>query len=202
MSYSQNNEEIVIQDLLAKTGLSRGTFLDIGAYDGKTFSNTLKLAEQGWSGVCIEPSPCAFSGLLKVHGNNPNVVLVNTAVTQRGGWLEFFDSGGDAVSSSDPAHVTKWSQDGGVKFTKFLLRSISVDELFIRFGTNFEFINLDVESLNMALFQELPWNALDNTRIICVEHDGHADLMLSIAQRYGFSKIDQNAENIILSRPV
>lgn len=200
MPYSQNNEETVILSLLEKAGYGQGRFLDIGAYDGKTFSNTLKLAELGWSGVCVEPSPTAFTGLLRTHQTNPEIVLVQAAVSVDGGWIDFFDSGGDAVSSSDAAHVARWTRDGGVKFTKFTLKTVSIEELFTKFGTNYDFINLDVESLNWTLFQALPWQWMERTQVLCVEHDGHADAMEAAATKYGFKKADQNAENIILTR--
>jgi FkbM family methyltransferase len=200
MPYSQNNEETVVLGLLEKAGLKTGRFLDIGAYDGKTFSNTLRLAELGWSGVCVEPSPTAFTGLLKVHQNNPEIVLVNAAISTDGGWLEFYDSGGDAVSSSDKAHVERWSHNAGVKFTRFSLKSVSIEELFTKFGVNFEFINLDVESLNWQLFQKLPWDFLGRVQVICVEHDQHTDAMTSLASAHGFKQITTNAENLILAR--
>ncbi len=200
MSYSQNAEEKVILGLLDKAHCGMGRFLDVGAWDGRTFSNTLRLAELGWSGVCVEPSPTAFSGLLKVHQNNPEIILVNAAISASGGWLDFYDAGGDAVSSSDPAHVARWTRDGGVKFTRFVLRSVSIGELFTKFGSNFTFINLDVESLNWTLFQAFPWEFLLHTKIVCVEHDGHIDEMTSLLAPHGFKKVEQNAENIILSR--
>jgi FkbM family methyltransferase len=45
-------------------GLRGGVFLDIGANDGMTYSNTLALEESlGWTGLAIEPHPVAFSKL-------------------------------------------------------------------------------------------------------------------------------------------
>ena len=61
MKYSQNNEEEVILNYFDG---KIGTFLDVGANDGVTLSNTRALAERGWRGVLIEPSPKAFA-LLK-----------------------------------------------------------------------------------------------------------------------------------------
>lgn len=43
-------------------GKRNGVFVDVGAYDGVTFSNTLMLGrEGGWTGVCIEPLPDNFA---------------------------------------------------------------------------------------------------------------------------------------------
>jgi hypothetical protein len=45
-------------------GRRNGVFLDIGAYDGETLSNTLFFEESmGWTGLCVEPLPSAFAKL-------------------------------------------------------------------------------------------------------------------------------------------
>jgi hypothetical protein len=41
-----------------------GTFVDVGAYDGEKFSNTLFFERHlGWARLCIEPLPSAFAKL-------------------------------------------------------------------------------------------------------------------------------------------
>ncbi len=45
-----------------------GYFLDIGAHDGMTFSNTYLLeAKYGWSGICVEANPLTFLKLEKTR---------------------------------------------------------------------------------------------------------------------------------------
>jgi FkbM family methyltransferase len=201
MAYSQSNEEAVILSAAEEAKCVRGRFLDIGAYDGKTFSNTLRLSELGWSGVCVEPSPTAFAGLIKTHRENPQIVLVNAAITPDGGWLDFYDSNGDALSTSDLQHVDKWVKAHNVPFTRFLLRSVSVEELLARFGRAYEFINIDVEGGNLALFHSFRWELFSQTRIICVEHDNRVQEMLARVAPLGFVIAAINSENLILKRP-
>jgi FkbM family methyltransferase len=199
MSYSQNNEEAVVLQHIEKLGLLSGNFLDIGAYDGKTFSNTLRLAELGWSGVCVEPSPSAFIGLLKTHRENRNVALVNAAIAPSIEWLEFYDSNGDAISSSNTAHVHRWSV-GTIKFSKFHLVAVSITDLLTRFGYDFTFVNLDVEGQNWSIFQAFPWHKMLSTKIICVEHDVHQIEIIAALTPLNFVAVAENAENIILVR--
>lgn len=198
MSYSQNNEESVI---LEAFGDRVGNFLDIGAYNGRTFSNTLRLAELGWSGVCVEPSPTAFVGLLSVHQQNAKITLVNAAISLNPGWMTFYDSGGDAVSSASRSHVQKWTVPNGPKFSPFDLMSVSVDQLFARYGVEFDMINLDVEGMNFELFMALPWADLAATKLICVEHDCHHVEMQQHAKNYGFEPLAWNGENLLIVRP-
>ena len=45
-------------------GRRGGVFVDIGAYDGEMFSNTLFFERSmGWTGLCVEPLPSAFAKL-------------------------------------------------------------------------------------------------------------------------------------------
>src|SRR4051794_23562842 len=55
-----------LQDMYAYLwfrGKRDGFFVDIGAYDGVTISNTYSLEQIGWKGICIEPVPSVFETL-------------------------------------------------------------------------------------------------------------------------------------------
>ena len=149
----------------------------------------------------MEPSPNVFPALLRLHCSNPKIQLVNCAIGVKDEWLEFYDSNGDGVSSSNLAHVAKWANGSSVKFTKFLLRSVGIDEFFKKFGYDFQFLNLDVEMLNWELFQLLPFKELASLKVICVEHDRHFEEMANLVAPFGFTRVALNGENAILARP-
>jgi len=73
--YSQFKQDLNIIEFFNKTeGLY---FLDIGANDGKTFSNTYLLEKKyNWNGICSEPLPSAFKKLQ----NCRNVICNDSAV--------------------------------------------------------------------------------------------------------------------------
>lgn len=56
----------------------RGFFVEVGAYDGERFSNTSWLADNGWRGVYVEPSPL-FSRLCKLRHCLNNTTVMNVA---------------------------------------------------------------------------------------------------------------------------
>ena len=197
--YSQNNEESVILEHFGKR--NDGSFLDIGAYDGKMFSNTLALAELGWSGVCVEPSPFVFPSLLKLHGTNPRIHLLMAALAAgESKIIPWFDSGGDAVSTTDLDHVAKWSAGSSVRFSAFHIPTVTLAQFFEKFGYGFKFVNIDVESTNLSLFLNMPWESLCCATCVCVEHDGNHAEMASRLERLGYKTAALNAENIILVR--
>lgn len=65
-TYSQlNQDRIVCEFYNYKRG---GYFIDIGANDGITLSNTYLLEQQyGWTGVCVEPMPAVYDKLIQVR---------------------------------------------------------------------------------------------------------------------------------------
>ena len=195
--YSQNDEEKYI---LEAVGANMGTFLDIGAFDGKTLSNTYRLVELGWGGVCVEPSPSVFCKLLELHSNNPNVTLINAAIGLQTELIEFYDSGGDAVSTTDTAHVSKWEAGSDIRYKKFMVKTVALGEIFAKFGLDFTFINLDVENMNLQLFNQIPLALLENLKCMCVEHDGNYEAIVGRMIKFGFKEVARNAENLIFSR--
>lgn len=87
-SYSQLSQDLnVISFFNNKNGLY---FIDIGANDGKTLSNTFLLEKKyNWKGICSEPLPSAFKKLIKCR----NVICDNNAVFSKSGLsLKFSES--------------------------------------------------------------------------------------------------------------
>ena len=67
-SYSQARQDIVVRELSGnKKG---GTFVELGGYDGITYSNTLRLEEEhGWSGLLIEANSVLCSKIIALQRN-------------------------------------------------------------------------------------------------------------------------------------
>ena len=82
--YSQYGEEGIIGKILDELKIKTGTFLEFGAGDGITLSNTRFLAEIGWQGLCIEADEGSFLKLKKSHENFPLVETMHCAVAVRG----------------------------------------------------------------------------------------------------------------------
>ena len=75
--YGQYGQDSIIKQFFNLKGIDQGTFVDIGASEGKRFSNTLLLENSGWHGVCVEAHPSYFN-LLKE--NRPNSICYSAAV--------------------------------------------------------------------------------------------------------------------------
>jgi len=72
---------------------SGGSYVELGALDGVTFSNSLLYEEAlGWRGVLIEPSPGQFAKLWKHRGGARNFAF-NNAACLGNATLQFQDCG-------------------------------------------------------------------------------------------------------------
>ena len=194
MSYSQNNEEHFILQYF--DGKAPSSFWDIGAFDGKTFSNTLALLERGWSGIAVEGSPVNFCNLVSntaEHADRLHYVFGIVTDKVISSVMAWYDTDGDAVSSNDEAHVDKWSA-GGMKFRK-MYGAVFGWRTLLGLIPNPAFINVDVEGQSAQLAIDM-WHEGLKPELWCIEHDGRADELAAMFM--GYREVMRNGENIIL----
>lgn len=83
MSFSQNNEEEFIINFFKQNKPKYKKFCDVGAYDGKKYSNTWALHMQGWVGILFEPEEKAFAELSRNYTGDKSSWLLNCAVSEQ-----------------------------------------------------------------------------------------------------------------------
>jgi len=193
--HSQNDEEAFV--LAAVRLREPGRVLDIGAWDGLTFSNTAALLASGWGGVLVEPAPGPFAKLLDRYGAREDIVLVNAAVTPERRIAEFWEASGDAVSTLEMEHRRKWSDK--VPFRRMFLQTLPLSELLGRWPGPYEVVSIDAEGTSWAIWAAMPFEEL-GTRAVVVEHDGRVVEVTTRGKNLGFRVADVNAENVVLVR--
>jgi len=193
--YSQNLEEKIIGDYFGK---SHGFFLDIGAFDGCNLSNTRRLMERGWQGVCIEPSPMVFPKLVSNLKQFPEVACLQFAIGNHTGRQKFYDNR-NAVASLVPEHVNIWKKDQDFEptevdvmtFEDFVRKTWPIGQ--VRFG----FISIDVEGLDYEVLKQIDFG-LYETQMVCVENNGKDEQKyVDLVERQGLELVHKNSENLI-----
>lgn len=92
--------------------LKDGVFVEVGAYDGEKFSNTSWLADNGWRGIYIEPSP-EFAGLCRMRHCLNEVTVVNSAAGESDGEAVFMQMGSlstMSISTFDAYQNIPWAK--------------------------------------------------------------------------------------------
>lgn len=201
MSYSQNSEEQHILRIVTIEGEKNhvGRFLDIGAYNPKLFSNTRALFERGWGGVMVEASPGPFLDLMIEYGECERVELVCAAVgvAPKSRLVRFHHSEA-GVGTSNDAHYQKW-RDKAEFEGRFFASVITIGDLIVQFGIDFDFVNIDVEGESAEVFLRA-LNARLRPKCFCVEHDGRQEELTRVALLHGYCQEDLNGENVIFAR--
>lgn len=73
-TYTQFGEDGLVKACIDRIGSRNKECFEIGAHDGRFFSNTLSLREQGWSSVLIEGDPKQFAKLQAEFGESAQCV--------------------------------------------------------------------------------------------------------------------------------
>jgi FkbM family methyltransferase len=202
-NYSQSSEQDVILEYF---GGHTGIFMDIGANDSETLSNTRALALLGWGGLAVEPTKTAFAKLKKIYEKDDFVQCMNVAVADYCGKASFFENGshlhqGDTglLSTLRKSETERWKNTE--HFTETVVDVIDVKTLLERsFYKTFDFISIDIEGMDYDVLAQLPLEELQ-TRLVCVEFNQKdkkkfEDLMYP----QGFTLLHENYENLIFCK--
>ncbi|HMI96846.1 MAG TPA: FkbM family methyltransferase, partial [Micropepsaceae bacterium] len=182
-------------------GKRGGVFLDIGAYDGETLSNTLFFEKtMGWTGLCVEPLPSAFAKLRATR----KAICENLCVGDFEGEGEFIDAddhGGPnqqmfsgLTANFDPRHIlrieamTKTRVKRKVKVTK-LSTLLAKHSLF-----DIDYCSIDTEGAELAILSDFDPERF-RIKIFTIENnwDDAAIPNLMAAKGYEFfAKLEQD----------
>lgn len=167
------------QDLFADlffNGKREGFYVDIGAWDGVTFSNSFALEQKGWKGILVEPNP-VFADTLR---ENRKGIVENICISDRNNQVEFLLVEGYASmlsgikNSFSADHLQRIdeeiSQYGGSK-KSILLECLRLDTLFERHNVKVvDYLSIDTEGHEMQVLSGINFSEVD-IRLIGIELD-------------------------------
>lgn len=194
--YSQQDEEAVIAKFF---GSRVGRFLDIGAWEGVTFSNTRALWEKGWGGVVVDASPFSVTKLISLYGGSDRVAIVSGLIVGIGeGLARFYDSRGDGLSTHIKTHMETWKRQG-VPYAPIYMPQVTFGQLFSVFPGPYELISIDTEGSSLELFSAIDFNKT-KTELVVVEHDLDPGAVSEAGRKKGFWTLASNSNNVILAK--
>lgn len=198
--HSQSGEQSLILEWADRHG--PGRWLDLGAYDGETASNTRALALAGWSGVAVEPSARPFHRLAALYADRPDVECVQAAIVT--GDFSFTDPlvrfymTDDMVSTGDESNRETWGELAD--FIPVYVATVTVGTLLRSFPGPYDMISVDVEGGSLEIARALLDNdALAPGGLLCVECEDGGERWE--AQQWcldGFARVGVTPNNLLL----
>ncbi|KKN46755.1 hypothetical protein LCGC14_0669790 [marine sediment metagenome] len=172
MSYSQQGEDEYILSILKDF---KGRFLDIGAHDGKSNSNTRALFERGWLGVCIEPCSRSFTVLEQLY-RKTDVQCLNVLIGASCELARWWIADDGSLNTADERHRATWMRQARIKYRQSWVGSIDIPELLKHHPGPYHVISIDTEGTSDEIAISIPFKKLE-TRIAIVEY-GYESLRL------------------------
>lgn len=160
-------------------------FVDVGAFDGITFSNTWALAEAGWGGLCVEPLPKLRTDCANNHkqaGHN-NVNTFEACVGSYTGQVDLYivdDCKPLATTNKNVVDTNLW----GETYTSSVKSSIfTLDDLFesltmfnITVPIGFDVLSIDTEGSDLDVLRGFTIDVWHPTLVIVESHEFHPDV--------------------------
>lgn len=196
MSYSQNNEEIVI---LNRFKGEVGTFLDLGSFTGIELSNVRALADLGWGGVMVEASPTVFEKLVNNYRNYPKIDCYNVGIGMETKKMSFFDNH-QAVGTLHKHETERWGETQ--QFNEIEIQCVEINEFLTwPIHKTFEMISIDIEGYDLEVAKRMDFVKLGAILVVIEWNSKDRHLYDEIFLPIGFSCIHVNSENLIYTRP-
>lgn len=168
--YSQHGEDFLLSEIFGNQ--KQGTFVEIGCIDGRRFSNTLMLEEQGWRGLCVEAHRDYIPLLYR---NRPGSTIVHCAIGETdANDVPFFANARGSLSTLDQTRKEQFRQSYGQYFTGFEQQKVAmrtITTLLREYGLrSIDVLSLDIEGYEVPALQGLDLAAY-RPRLLIIESD-------------------------------
>jgi len=137
-------------------------FVQVGAYDGVTLDPLRPLIlRHGLSGTLVEPQPTAFEALQALYAEDPNIQLLEVAITKTRGPVELIApvaehqpirQGGASIKPGGTQCLKNYKR-AGVKLETITVAGITVSDLLEQHAGAVDVLQIDVEGMDWVVLQ-------------------------------------------------
>ncbi len=167
-SYAQCGEDLIISYLFGWLGISKPSYLDLGAHHPTFLSNTYYFYLQHSYGVCVEPDPIYFRGFRQKRKRD---ICLNVGVgTQTSAEADFFVMSAPTLNTFSKKEAERFEAETSYKIAKKIkVPVVAVNEIVEKhFDSAPNFISLDIEGLDFDILQAFDFNRW-RPQVFCIE---------------------------------
>lgn len=164
-TYSQSGEDLIIDKLLGYK--RKGMYIDIGAFDPKRFSNTMRFYLRGWQGVNIEPDTEHWKNFVR---QRPRDINLNIGIGKDKGFLVFHEFNPPTLSTFSKEFSKQYIQEGFELLGKRKIQVLGLKDVFKKhvIHRHIDFLSVDVEGYEMEVLSSNDWKKY-RPMVLCVE---------------------------------
>ena len=169
-----------------------GWFVEVGAFDGYSYSNTWGLAERAWHGVMVEPIPEYAQQCRQIHADHPGVQVLETAVSADDNGLDFLVGGAFTTASQQQIAEFASRECAADEMTDRQVHSSSktLDRVLSETGVpkGFDVLVVDVEGHEKAVLAGIDLQVWNPKMMIIELADVHPQLTALREEQAGIYK--------------
>ena len=201
---SQFNEEKNILNLFEKNYI--GTYVDIGCFHPTKYSNTRKMYNLGWSGLNIDLNPITIE---LFNFKRPKDINICAALSNKIKKTKlYFHHDLSSQNTLSGNHVLWMRKNFGLtKLKTKTIKTSRLDNILKRSKiNNIDFLNIDIEGLELEVMSTINFNKL-NIKVICIEllsynliQKKRKKKILNFLKKNKFKVVNKLRENYILTK--
>lgn len=193
-SYFSQYQQDQFLDKILFNKKKNGFFIDIGAHDGVTISNSLFFEKyRDWKGICIEPNPVVYNQLQKNRSSvNLNVCIGNSNkivnFTQILGYSEMLSG---VTSTYDKRHLdrinSEVSQKGG-EIKSIDVQMLRLDAIEGILDKKIDFVSIDTEGNEIDIIKSIDFEKIF-IKVLVVENNYNDTDLANLLKSKNFNLI-------------
>ena len=167
-----------------------GFFVEVGAYDGYRWSNTVPLIKADWSGVMIEPIDKYYNSCVDRYKDNDKIEVYNCCIGWENNNKQKVYSGGpcstvleDVVEVYNQTNFHNLDTDVYIESVMYTLDTFLEDK---RIEENFDVLCIDVEGAEWKILEVFNIDEWKPKMAIVETHEKHQNKLI---QESGNSKL-------------
>ncbi|MEO9209867.1 MAG: FkbM family methyltransferase [Ginsengibacter sp.] len=166
-SYSQCGEDLIVQYIFSLRGIEKPSYLDIGANDPYTLSNTALFYHKGSRGINIEANPELAIQFKTLRRGDINL---NIGIGDKEDELDFYVMKDNTLSTFSKLECDQMVNSGKelASVEKIKLTTISKVIQLYHQGIFPDFLSLDVEGMDFDILRSIDFTQ-SLPKVICVE---------------------------------
>ena len=167
-SYSQCGEDLIVEYIFNLRNITKPTYIDIGANDPFSISNTALFYNKGCTGINIEANPYLIK---KFQDDRPLDINLSVGIGAKAGKLEFYVMNDSTLSSFSNIECENYIKTGKYHIVDTIqIEVVTLDSVIDKYcnGIFPDFMSLDVEGMDLDILKSINYN-ISAPKIICVE---------------------------------
>ncbi len=159
--YSQDGEELFLREYFYEKKIEKGFYVDIGAHHPFRYSNTYWAYKKGWNGINIDANSDAIE---KFNMWRPDDHNVHCGIASELGEMDYYVFAESGVNTFCRQEIENWDDIREIKKVPVsrledILNQYHVGEI--------DFMDIDVEGMEMQVLSSNDWEKYRPTIILC-----------------------------------